>query len=758
MKKLLAFILACLMLVPAFAGCAEAPEATVADGVIASDGEGLVKLNAEEKAKEITVYPTEKAYTRNGNDWKSLNWREIIKMRGINQNNAEPLVIKEGGNSYTRYVYFTFDISKFNSIPYYSVFLKPSFTTVNAAGLTYNVYKVNSKQWNSDTITWDNQPTRGGLVAENAVAGALFGIDVTDAVDAAIKAGETEFSVVLVPNKQGSDGENHIDWRTTTLTATTSKTQSSYVKNLVEDEAENQAIWDWAQQIYDEWYPRYEYLVKTGIPDVELIPIDENEYSKTVITTGSGMTSYDRVTLETKKWTEADFKKKEPTRTIDTLIGLGDYSDFDKEQKFDIYGGLIDETVRQEPTGFFYTTKIGDRWWVIDPLGYPCYIRALSGVGINYLNSPNQKEAALEKYGTSEKWGIAATRQIKDDWCFNASTSNGTEIKNVINRLIYQSSCGFVGSYGTHIGTNSSKGGNTTFEGNNTMNVFDPAFVDWCDEKAKSVEARKDDKWLLGYTMDNELPIDKNMLFNYLRLSPADPTYHYSYAAAWTWLVNFTGKENPTDTDITDEMLKIFVGFVYDRFYYLGSSAIRKYDPNHMVLGSRMLTGFMNHPWVFRFAGLHLDCLTINWYGEWDIPVEDLKFVSENSNLPFMITEFYTKGMDSGLDNTRGAGWVVKTQQDRGDFYQCYTLRLLECKNLIGWHWFQYIDNDPDPAVIYTTKDGVKVWRDQSSVDANKGIVDNSHNPYTDLVNSMAEINKNVYKLIEHFDAKYAQD
>ena len=55
MKKLLAFILACLMLVPAFAGCAEAPEATVADGVIASDGEGLVKLNAEEKAKEILL-------------------------------------------------------------------------------------------------------------------------------------------------------------------------------------------------------------------------------------------------------------------------------------------------------------------------------------------------------------------------------------------------------------------------------------------------------------------------------------------------------------------------------------------------------------------------------------------------------------------------------------------------------------------------------------------------------------------------------
>jgi hypothetical protein len=321
---------------------------------------------------------------------------------------------------------------------------------------------------------------------------------------------------------------------------------------------------------------------------------------------------------------------------------------------------------------------------------------------------------------------------------------------------MYQGSIGFVGSYGSSIGTNNSTGGSTTFAGNNTMNVFDPEFVDWCNEKAKAAEAQKDDPYLFGRTMDNELPMDGNMLYNYLRLPTSDPIYHHSYAAAWTWLVNFTGKDNPTEADIDNEMLQLFVGFVYDRFYSLATTAIRKYDPNHMILGSRMLHGVISKPWVLRFASLHLDCLTINWYGEWDIPVEDLQLVSESANLPLMVTEFYTKAMDSGLENTRGAGWVVKTQQDRGDFYQCYTLRLLECKNFVGWHWFQYIDNDPDPAVIYKTVDGQKVWKDQSSIDANKGLLNNSHEPYGPLVESMAEINKNVYKLIDHFDSKYA--
>ena len=757
MKKSIALILALIIIVPTLVGCGCVDKsAPIKADVISSDS--TARLNAIEKSQEITAYPIEKAYVRGGSEWENLNWREIISKRGINQNNAEPLVIKfQDAMLARRYIYLTFDISDFDSIPYNNVFFKPSFTAINKQGLTYNVYKVDASRWSTDTVTWVTRPTNGELLAENCPAGAFTNVDLTDAVDAALLAGEDKLSIAMIPNKQVGDDENRVDWRATTLTATTSKETPTYVKQLVADDAENKAIWDWAQQLYYDWYARYRILQAQGKPDAELIPIDEKEYAKTIYTTGTGITGYSSTVLETKKWTDADFNRAEPTRTFDSLIGLGEYSDFDKEQKFDKYGGLIDPQMRQEATGFFYTAKIGDRWWVIDPLGYPCYIRSVSGVVMSYLNSPNHQKAAEGKYGSSEKWGISVTRSLKNDWYFNATTSAASNITSVENRLIMQDGLSFVASYGAHIGTNNSNGGNTSFSSNNTMNVFDPEFVVWCDERAKTAVNGKDDEYLLGRTVDNELPIEKTMLYNYLSLSPYDHLSRYSYAAAWTWLVNITGKDAPSEADVTDEILQLFGGFVYDRFYYLASTSIRKYDPNHMVLGSRMLLGFMEQPWILRFAGLHLDCLTLNWYNEWDIPVEDLKFVSENSNIPFMITEFYTKGMDSGLENTRGAGWVVKTQQERGDFYQCYTLRLLECKNAVGWHWFQYIDNDPDPAVIYNTVNGQRVWRDQSSIDANKGIVNNSHEPYNDIVRSMTEINKNVYKLIDHFDAKYAK-
>ena len=113
MKKLLAVILACVMVIPALVGCGSVATDVndLKDDVISSNES--VNLNNTEKNQEVTAYPVEKAFVRSGNNWKDLNWRVIISQRGINQNNAEPLVIKNGGGEYTRYIYLTYDISEF---------------------------------------------------------------------------------------------------------------------------------------------------------------------------------------------------------------------------------------------------------------------------------------------------------------------------------------------------------------------------------------------------------------------------------------------------------------------------------------------------------------------------------------------------------------------------------------------------------------------------------------------------------------------
>ena len=697
-------------------------------------------------AKELHLSPIEKAYVRDG-DYADKGWRAIIRERGLDNNNTEVFCFKNGTPGFVRYVYFTFDISEIDE-SYKVVRFRPSFTQLDQQmSIYFNVYKLDPEAWDTETVTWNTKPDFGELLVENTMAGGLCSVDLTEAVFAAKANGETKLSIGLKVTTVGADGENRINPRTTLLVASESGETTIYVRMLRDDEAENNAVWDWAQKVYDEWYERYQMLLAKGENEELYIPEDPEEHVKISKCGGSGFA---------KKWTMDMMNKEYPTRRVCDLKGLGEYSDYYAEQKFDEFGGLIDESRRGEVTGFFYSKKVNGRWWIFDPNGYPCHIRAVSGVGINYLGSPNQKEAAINMYGDEQGWAEATTRLLQDKFRIYASTGSSPALRAVKNPLIKQlGSGGCVGAYGHHIGTNISNGGSTHFAGNNTMNVFDPGFIDFCDERQKPLAANKDDKYILGYTMDNELPMDANMLSNYLTIDHTDERFHYSYATAWNWLINMTGKTNPDQTDITPELNQLFRGFVWDRYYNVVTKAVKKYDPNHMLLGTRFLHGVVKAPWVLRFAALYLDCMTINWYGRWEIPPSELNDVVRNADIPLMITEFYTKAIDSGLANTRGAGWTVPTQQDRADFYQTYTLRLLECKNFIGWHWFQYIDNDPHPEVVF--KEDGKTWRDQSSIDANKGIVDSYHKPYKELMDAMFEVNDNVYRLIDHFDAKYSK-
>ena len=700
----------------------------------------------ENKQQELRVAPAQKAYARDGK-WADKNWRVINAELGIDTNNAEPLALKNASGDFNRQVFMTFDISEFNMLAFKNVFFLPSFTMVDGKSIiTFNIYEVDADAWSGDTLTWNNKPAFGKLLAENVVAGGLTSVDLTAATREALAAGKSKLSFAIVITTVGADGENRINPKTTNLVASTADRAQGYVTKLCEDEAENAAIWDWANKLYDEWYERYEKLLATGLAKVKKIESDPAHFTKEVYTAKSGF-------APATGWTPELVKKYSfPTRTYKSMDDLGKYTDYDKEQKFDEFGGLEDDSRRQEVRGFFYSKKINGRWWIIDPKGYPCYVRNVSTVGTCYLGSPNQTNAAIARFGSKEAWAEATADLIKNHWYFNVC---GSFADNTANRSVVQTGAGgFAGGYGRLVGSNCSNGGSTRFSENNTMNVFDPDFVKFSDEQASKLTAQKDNPWILGYTSDNELPMDINMLYNYLTLDHTKPMNRYSYATAWTWLTRFLGNDNPDQSDIKKEHVELFRGFVWDRYYNVVTAAMRKYDPNHMVLGTRFLTHVKNAEWVLRFASLYLDCMTINWYGQWQPDADDLKTLCERADLPIMVTEFYTKAMDSGLANTRGAGWVVPTQQDRADFYQNFTLRVLECKNMVGWHWHQYLDDDPSPDVIY--KPGTQVWRDQSNIDANKGIVDSGHRPYRELVEGMAEINKNVFRLIDHFDAKYA--
>ena len=683
------------------------------------------------------LLPTDASYVRSG-AFSTKTANEINEVVGLP---PERLVFKHApGTEWDRYLLVRFNI---NDVKGKRALVHVELMSAGSLEETDVHYEVRPIEYDGKLreLTYDTMPVMGEAIS-CANLGGFGGCDVTEYIEKLKKEGKSEVCFAIVADKY-TDMELR-------LTDPTVKGKDvciidleynepfTYFPNLSEDEKENAEIWAWAQKLYDEWRERYEDELNKQPLEAEMIESPEEQYTESVWFSSSSKN------FESSK-REAKTRLFASLDDIDELVPRTDYP-------VDEFGGLMDESRRREATGFFRIEKIGKRFWVIDPKGYPCVIRALSQVLPNYQGSEYQMACTLKKYGSLENWGEVISNRLKNDLHFFASASPDSHVTESSNPIVSQRSVGFAYAYGRTIGTANSKGGSSTFSENNTMNVFDPGFVEFADTVAKPIAANKDNPNILGYTTDNELPMQSNMLLSYLSLDPYKAVNRYSYACAWTWFKNMSGKEFPTDADIKREYYELFRGFVWDRYYNVVTAAMRKYDPNHMLLGTRFLTGVRNAEWVLKFASRYLDCMTINWYFAWQPQAESIYLIAKSANCPFMITEFYTKAGDSGLGNTSGAGQFVQTQKDRGMFYQNYILRLLEATNCIGWHWFQYLDNDPRNAVM---PDGR--IRDVSSTDSNKGIVSNEHEEYTECTKYMAEINRNAYRIIDYFDKKYGR-
>ena len=397
------------------------------------------------------------------------------------------------------------------------------------------------------------------------------------------------------------------------------------------------------------------------------------------------------------------------------------------------YGGIMSE--QQEATGYFYVKKIDNRWWGIDPLGYRYINIALNS--LNAKGSDKTQQALIDKFGDKEKW-LNTTLDLLQEHGFNCAGSwSDTEAIVAANKarerpMAYCINWNFMARYGRKRGGTFQQPGHTGYP-NDAIFVFDPEFAKFCDSHARQIAEYKDDPNLFGHFSDNEMPFKISALDDYLSL----PKGEHGRIAAEAWLK----EKGITEAQITQEHREAFMALVGEKYFSLVSAAIRKYDPNHMYIGARFYDNEKHHEQFMRAVGKYVDIVSNNYYNHWTPNPKHLEEWATWTGRPFIVTEYYTKGEDSGMGNTSGAGWIVRTQNDRGLFYQNYNMALLETKDCVGWHYFKYQDNDPEAKGV-----------DPSNVDANKGIVSNRYVPWTPLLNRMKELNTQAYAIVKYFD------
>ncbi|MCD6304636.1 MAG: universal stress protein [Planctomycetes bacterium] len=362
------------------------------------------------------------------------------------------------------------------------------------------------------------------------------------------------------------------------------------------------------------------------------------------------------------------------------------------------YGGLASAS-RFRKTGFFRTERRGGRWWLVDPEGCPFLSIGMCSVNLSMF----KKGAAEARFGGRIDWARAAAAMLRNDGFNTLGRWSDIETFSKLEQpMVYTTSLSFVGGYARK---RPGRNGRPGFPGG-CVPVFDADFETFCDRYAARLAGTKDDPWLLGHFTDNEIPLRPDALDAYLRLPATDPGHR---AAARFLASRRKSLAQATAADRAD-----FLTVVADRCYSTIARAIRRHDPNHLVLGSR-LNGRNINDAVLR-GSRSLDVVSINYYHRWTPTQAELDRAAALSGRPVLVSEWYA---NVGSAN---AGFLVKTQRDRGLFYANFTLGLLKNRSCVGWHWFKY-----------------------------GTYVDEGFRAYRDLADLARQVNRQAYALAEYY-------
>jgi hypothetical protein len=376
------------------------------------------------------------------------------------------------------------------------------------------------------------------------------------------------------------------------------------------------------------------------------------------------------------------------------------------------FGGYLNTQVRA--TGFFRVEKINNRWWFVDPEGHLFLSTGSNGIGSGSAGTTLRGRDSIFKMippGNRPRnvnflgWNLQ--RRYGDSW---REKSNEMTIRRMNAWGFTTGSQVLQKPYITYF---RATGGGAEVMG--IPDVWSKEFSDNIEKRAKEqLIPQKDNPWLIGYFIGNEPPWPNRESLAVTSILEGPDTETQKA------LMKFLEAGDNHDRRV--EFCKI----TFQKYLDLVTSAIRKYDPNHLILGIRF--GGMPPDYIVEMAKI-FDVYSLNTYAYKPNP-DYLDKVYSLTGLPILIGEYHFgtpgRGMAAGLCQ-------VKDQYNRGVAYRYYTENAFSHPAVIGAHWFQ--------------------WSDQANTgrgdgeNYNIGIIDVTDRPYKDLVEAITIMHKNLFKI-----------
>ena len=468
---------------------------------------------------------------------------------------------------------------------------------------------------------------------------------------------------------------------------------------------------------------------------------------------------------------------------------------------------LAAATASAATTGFWHVEKIDGRDWAVGPDGSPTVLAGVDWVWpdgffcekLGYspygrfveTNYPSREAWADETADRLHAWGFNFLGSGCDDARLAPRGFAHAAMLNTGYRLAHDPDTDKAIAVGKHR------------PGTAFPNVFHPDFeAAWDLAAARKAAQWRDDPNLLGYYLDNELSWAAGMgdretgMFDAVAALPpehsarkalekfltqrrkdaetrgvplstksnANPDETNS-ASLRLCVENATLEANPDNPvnpvennsaslrlcvkNATRETKRAFLALVAERYFSVAAEAIRRHDPNHMVLGCRF-AGIGVHEEVLKAAARHCDIVTFNFYPWADLdrgivlarkdgpPVaEVLREFHDKVGAPLLITEWSFSALDTGRPCSAGAGQRFRTQAERVEAAEMFARTLLSLPFMVGHTWFMWVDQ---PALGFN-----KYFHE----DCNYGLVSEAGKPYEALTEMFARLHRDAAAIRE---------
>ncbi len=466
------------------------------------------------------------------------------------------------------------------------------------------------------------------------------------------------------------------------------------------------------------------------------------------------------------------------------------------QEKIPPYVPIVPANAAGKKTGFFHTEKIDGRWWVIDPAGQEFYI-----VATDYVDNEKWFSEALgyvpygrnvaKKFPSTEAWADSAVDRLKE-WGFNSlgiGCAQAVHYKGLPHTIFLNVGCDFT-RLGEPYRITFAKHGQAT-PCSYFPNIFHPRFEEFSRMKAENIcGANREDPWLLGYFIDNELawwgePEHRDAIaFGLFEACMGKPADHTAKQGVIDWLrrryvtVQKLNAEWGSDLASFDQLLERktltgskhkavasaktdFCRFVADRYFAITTAAIRRADPNHMILGCRFAGLFpLSYQPAWEACGRYCDIVSVNVYENVNpltgevyaeikgdrLPLsrEFRKTSAQSGGKPLWVTEWSYMAYDSGLPNEHGAGQLVDTQTEKAFAFTAFQKLLFGLPDMVGSSYFQWHDQ---PA------EGMASWFAENG---NYGLVDQQDEAWVELTRAAAKVNRNALDIHRERTAELA--